>query len=193
MRRVCVFTGSSTGRAPEYRHAAEGLGRLLAQRGVGLVYGGARLGLMGAVANAVLAAGGAVTGVIPGAIAEKEIAHDGLTELHVVGSMHERKAMMAGLADAFVAMPGGWGTLEEFFEILTWAQLGLHEKPCGLLNVGGYFDGLLAFLAHATAEGFVRPEHASMFCVADTPADLLERLATCRTPHVQKWIDPATA
>ena len=156
---------SSTGARPEYRAAAEGLGRDLAARNIGLVYGGARLGLMGAVADAVLAAGGKVTGVIPGALAEKEVAHSGLTDLRVVTSMHERKALMADLADGFIALPGGWGTLDEFFEILTWAQLGLHHKPCGLLNVHGYFDGLLSFLEHSHEEGFVRREYQSMISV----------------------------
>ena len=176
-RRVCVFTGSSPGVRREYRDAARTLGHLLAERGMGLVYGGAHVGLMGAVADAVLEAGGPVIGVIPESLVAREIAHTGLTELRVVGSMHERKAMMAELSDAFVALPGGWGTLEEFCEVLTWALLGLHAKPCALLNVGGYFDHLLAFVEHATAEGFVRQAHREMVLVADAPAVLLERLA----------------
>src|SRR6185295_2514744 len=139
-QRICVFAGSNNGARAEYLAAAQELGRALAQRHVGLVYGGARLGLMGALADAVLAARGHVTGVIPEALVAKEVAHDGLSDLRVVGSMHERKALMAGLADGFIALPGGWGTLEEFFEVLTWAQLGLHRKPCGLLNAGGFFD-----------------------------------------------------
>jgi len=155
LRRLCVFTGSSAGVRPEYREAARDLGRLLAQRGIGLVYGGARVGLMGAVADAALEAGGVVIGVIPQGLVAKEIAHTGLTELRVVASMHERKAMMADLADGFVALPGGWGTLEEFFEVLTWAQLGLHAKPCGLLNVGGYFDGLLKASLAFSIVGFL--------------------------------------
>jgi uncharacterized protein (TIGR00730 family) len=193
MRRVCVFTGSNSGARPEYRAAAEELGRLLAARRLGLVYGGARVGLMGAVADAALAAGGEVIGIIPAALAAKEVAHAGLTDLRVVGSMHERKALMSTLADAFVALPGGWGTLEEFFEVLTWWQLGLHAKPCAFLNVHGYFDGLLAFLAHTVDEGFVRPEHASAIVVADGAAALLDRLATAVPPPVEKWLDPASS
>jgi len=155
------------------------------------VYGGARVGLMGAVADAALDAGGVVIGVIPQGLVAKEIAHTGLTELRVVASMHERKAMMADLADGFVALPGGWGTLEEFFEVLTWAQLGLHAKPCGLLNVGGYFDGLLAFADHAAAEGFVRREHREMMIVAGAPAVLLDRMAQHQPPAVEKGVDLA--
>jgi uncharacterized protein (TIGR00730 family) len=188
MQRVCVFTGSSAGARPAYRESARQLGRLLAERRIGLVYGGARVGLMGAVADACLAAGGEAVGVIPEALVAKEIAHTGLTELRVVSSMHERKALMADLADAFVALPGGWGTLEEFFEVLTWAQLGLHRKPCGLLNVGGYFDGLLAFAEHAVSEGFVRREHRDMMTIAADPGELLDRLDAHRPPVVEKWI-----
>ena len=191
MKSVCVFTGSSLGARPEYRTAAVALGQALAERGLGLIYGGARVGLMGAVADAALEAGGTVIGVIPQALMAKEIAHSGLTELRVVASMHERKAMMADLADAFVALPGGWGTLEEFFEVLTWAQLGLHHKPCGLLDVGGYFDGLLRFAEHAAAEGFVRREHREMMLVAESPVALLDRLARYQPPAVEKWIDRA--
>ena len=192
MTRLCVFAGSSSGSRPEYRTAAESLGRELAARNIGLVYGGARVGLMGAVADAVLAAAGKVTGVIPGALAEKEVAHTGLTDLRVVSSMHERKALMSELADGFVALPGGWGTLDELFEILTWAQLGIHRKPCGLLNVSGYFDGLLSFLEHSYAEGFVRREYQSMITVADSPGGLLDKLAAYRPPLVEKWIDVAS-
>ena len=192
MNRICVFAGSSSGARPEYREAAVELGRVLAAHSISLVYGGARVGLMGAVADAVLAAGGTVTGVIPGALAEKEVAHSGLTDLRVVSSMHERKALMSELADGFVALPGGWGTLDELFEILTWAQLGIHRKPCGLLNVSGYFDGLLSFLEHSHVEGFVRREYQSMITVADSPGALLDRLATYRPPLVEKWIDLAS-
>jgi uncharacterized protein (TIGR00730 family) len=191
LQRVCVFTGSSAGVRPEYHDAARDLGHLLAQRGIGLVYGGARVGLMGAVADAALEAGGTVIGVIPQALVAKEIAHSGLTELRVVASMHERKAMMADLAEAFVALPGGWGTLEEFFEVLTWAQLGLHRKPCGLLNVCGYFDGLLTFAEHAAGEGFVRREHREMVFVAHSPVALLDRMVRYQPPLVEKWIDRA--
>jgi uncharacterized protein (TIGR00730 family) len=193
MKRVCIFAGSSAGWQPEYRSAAEELGRVLATRDAGLVYGGARVGLMGVVADAVLAAGGHVTGVIPSGLVAREVAHSGLPDLRVVGSMHERKAVMAGLADAFIALPGGWGTLEEFFEILTWGQLGLHQKPCGLLNVRGYFDGLLSFVAHSIKEGFVKREYQSMIAVADAPGDLLDRLATYEPPVVEKWIDRASS
>jgi uncharacterized protein (TIGR00730 family) len=189
MRRVCVFTGSNRGVRPEYGEAAGELGRLLAGRGIGVVYGGARVGLMGTLADAALAAGGEVVGVIPAALVAKEVAHAGLTDLRVVDSMHQRKALMSDLADAFIALPGGWGTLEEFFEVLTWAQLGLHRKPCGLLNVHGYFDGLLAFLSHTIDEGFVRPEYAAMIAVATTPEALLDRLASAAPPAVEKWLD----
>jgi len=192
MKRICVFAGSSAGARPEYVAAASELGRVLATRGIGLVYGGARVGLMGAVADAVLAGGGSVIGVIPRALVEKEVAHDGLTELRVVGSMHERKALMAELSDGFVALPGGWGTLEEMFEILTWAQLGLHRKPCGLLNVQGYFDQLLSFLDHTVEQGFVRREYGSLLSVSDAPAPLLDALAGLRPPVVEKWIDMAS-
>ena len=193
MRRLCVFTGSSSGLRPEYRAAATTLGGLLAARGIGLVYGGARVGLMGQVADAVLAAGGEAIGVIPEGLVAKEVAHAGLTELRIVGSMHERKAQMADLADAFVALPGGWGTLEEFFEVLTWWQLGLHRKPCGLLNVHGYFDGLLAFLAHTIDEGFVRREYVEAVAVASSPAELLDRLGSAAPPRVEKWLDRASS
>jgi uncharacterized protein (TIGR00730 family) len=192
MRRVCVFTGSSSGTRDEYRAAAAELGGLLAERGVGVVYGGARVGLMGVLADAALTAGGEVIGVIPQALVAKEVAHTGLSDLRVVGSMHERKALMSDLADAFIGMPGGWGTLEEFFEVLTWSQLGLHRKPCGLLNTQGYFDGLLAFLAHTVDEGFVRPEYGQTLTVAATPLDLLDRLASSTPPVVEKWLDRET-
>jgi uncharacterized protein (TIGR00730 family) len=189
MRRVCVFAGSSAGVRPEYRAAAAGLGRVLCERGIELVYGGAHVGLMGAVADAVMAAGGRVTGVIPDALVAKELAHTGVTELHVVASMHERKALMAELSGGFIALPGGWGTWEELFEVLTWGQLGLHTKPCGLLNAGGYFDGLLAFMAHAMHEGFVRTEQNAMVLVADTPVGLLDQMAAYRPPRVEKWLE----
>ena len=189
MRRLCVFTGSNSGAHPEYREAAADLGRLLAERGIAVVYGGARVGLMGVVADAALAAGGEVVGVIPAALVAKEVAHTGLTDLRVVASMHERKATMSDLADAFVALPGGWGTLEEFFEVLTWAQLGLHRKPCGLLNTLGYFDGLLAFLSHTIAEGFVRSQNAALIAVSATPGDLLDRLGSLPPLPVEKWLD----
>jgi uncharacterized protein (TIGR00730 family) len=187
--RVCVFCGSSPGARPAYRAAAEALGQALAKRGIGLVYGGASVGLMGAVADAALAAGGEVIGVLPRALATRELCHERLTELRLVDSMHERKAQMGDLADGFLALPGGVGTLEELFEILTWAQLGLHAKPCAVLEVGGYFAPLLAFLDRAVAERFVRPEHRAMLLVGDEPEPLLDAMATYRAPRTEKWID----
>ena len=189
MKRVCVFAGSSAGVRSEYMAAATDLGRVLAARGIGLVYGGARVGLMGAVADAVLTGGSEVTGVIPRSLVEKEVAHSGLTELRVVTTMHERKALMADLSDAFIALPGGWGTLDEFFEILTWAQLGLHCKPCGVLNVQGYFDRLLSFLDHSVEQGFVRREYGALLAVSDRPSTLLDALRAQTPPGVEKWID----
>jgi uncharacterized protein (TIGR00730 family) len=189
LKRLCVFAGSSGGARPAYRTAAESLGRELARRDIELVYGGAHVGLMGAVADAVLTAGGRVIGVIPSSLVAKEVAHHGLTDLRVVSSMHERKALMADLSDGFLALPGGWGTWEELFEVLTWAQLGLHRKPCGVLNVDGYFDGLLAFVEHAVAEGFVRREHGQMLLVALEPVALLDQLASYQAPVVEKWLD----
>jgi uncharacterized protein (TIGR00730 family) len=192
MKRICVFAGSSTGLRPEYQRAAEELGRVLAERHIGLVYGGARVGLMGVAADAALAAGGEVMGVIPSALAEKEIAHSGLSELRIVGSMHERKATMMALSDGFIALPGGWGTLEEFFEVLTWGQLGLHRKPCGLLNAAGYFDGLLSFVSHSITEGFVRPEYRGMVSVAVSASELIDTLGAYTPPLVTKWLDEAS-
>jgi hypothetical protein len=193
MKRICVFAGSSVGVRPGYRTAAEALGLALAARGIDLVYGGGRVGLMGILADAMLASGGHVTGVIPHALAAREVAHLGLSDLRVVGSMHERKALMADLADGFIALPGGWGTLDELFEILTWGQLGLHQKPCGLLNAGGYFDRLLSFVDHSIDEGFVRREYRTMITVSESPDELLDRLAAYAPPLVEKWIDPAEA
>jgi hypothetical protein len=190
MRRICVYCGSSPGKRPDYREAGRALGATLAGRGLGLVYGGASVGVMGVVANAVLEQGGEVIGVIPESLATKELAHPALSELIVVGSMHERKARMAELADGFVALPGGWGTLEELFEVLTWAQLGLHEKPCGLLNVAGYFDHLFRFLDTAVEQHFVRDAHRAMLLMEDDPAALLDRFADYRAPRVRKWLKP---
>jgi uncharacterized protein (TIGR00730 family) len=187
-RRICIFIGSSAGARPEYAAAARELGELLAGRGCTLIYGGAAVGLMGLLANAVLEAGGHVIGVIPRALVSREVAHRGLTDLRIVGSMHERKALMAELADAFIALPGGLGTLEEYFEITTWAQLGLHAKPCGLLNVAGYYDELIRFLDHAVAQGFVRPAHRAMVLVDESPASLLDRFERYEAPAVPKWI-----
>lgn len=188
-RRVCVFCGSSPGADPAYREAAETMGRLLASRGIGLVYGGGNVGLMGVLADAVLAGGGEAIGVIPRHLEAREVAHRGLTELRVVESMHERKAMMADLSDAFVAMPGGLGTLEEFFEVATWRQLGIHAKPLGLLNVRGYYDLVERFLEHAVNERFLRPEHRALLSVSTEPAALLEALQSSPAVSVDKWLD----
>jgi uncharacterized protein (TIGR00730 family) len=185
-RRICVFCGASSGRSPEYASAARALGRTLALRGVGLVTGGGRVGLMGAVADAALDAGGEVVGVIPQRLVDREVAHRGLTELRVVDTLHERKAVMADLSDGFVALPGGLGTLEELSEVTSWAQLALHSKPIGLLDVSGYFDSLLAFLDHATEEGFVAVEHRRMLIVADDAGRLLDELAA-REPAPDRW------
>jgi uncharacterized protein (TIGR00730 family) len=188
MRNLCVFCGSSPGARPEYLAAAHALGRLLAERGIGVVYGGASVGLMGAVADAALAAGGHVTGVIPRVLEAREIAHPGLSDLRVVASMHERKALMSDLSDGFVALPGGLGTLEELFEVWTWAQLGMHAKPCAVLDVAGYYAPLLAFLDHGVHERFVRAPHRAMLLVDDEPARLLDRLAAYEPPGVRRWI-----
>ena len=191
MQSVCVFCGSNPGARRAYAEAARGLGRTLAGRGMRLVYGGGAVGLMGTLADAALEAGGTVVGVIPGVLVEREIAHAGLTEIRVVHSMHERKYTMTELSDAFVALPGGVGTLEELFEVWTWSQLGLHAKPVGLLNVDGYFDALIAFLDHQTDERFMRGEHRDMLLVDTDPERLLERLADYRAPAVEKWIRPS--
>src|SRR5256885_12880927 len=192
MKRICVFAGSNAGARAEYLSAAGDLGRVLAARSIGLVYGGARVGLMGALADAVLALDGDVTGVMPEALIAKEVAHTRLSDFRVVSSMHERKALMADLADGFIALPGGLGTWEELFEILTWAQLGLHRKPCGVLNIQGYFNPLPAAYDHAIAEGFVRREYRSMIAVSHSPEALLDTMAEYTPPRVDKWIDRAT-
>lgn len=190
LRRVCVFTGSRPGTRPAYREAAAALGRELARRGIGLVYGGGSVGLMGVLADATLAAGGEAIGVIPEALQEREVDHRGLTELRVVPTMHVRKAMMAELSDAFVTLPGGLGTLEETFEVVTWAQLGIHAKPVGMLQVGGFYQPLLAFLEHAATEGFIAREHLGLFLVDDDPGRLLDRLAEYEPPRLgPKWLD----
>lgn len=190
IQKLCVFCGSSTGSRPVYAGAAVQLGGALAKSGVALVFGGGRVGLMGVLADAVLAAGGQAIGVMPRALVEKEIAHTSLTKLHVVESMHERKALMADLADAFLLLPGGFGSWEEFFEVVTWLQLGIHQKPCALLNVAGYYDALLAFAAHALSEGFLRAAHKEMLIVEENPARLLARLAAAHIPREIKWVDP---
>jgi uncharacterized protein (TIGR00730 family) len=189
IQRVCVYCGSSSGSRPEYAQAARDTGTILAQRGLELVYGGACRGLMGILADAALACGGKVTGVIPQALVGMEVAHRGLTDLRVVATMHERKALMVELADAFIALPGGFGTLEEFCEVATWAQLGLHKKPHGLLNVAGYYDSLLKLLRHSVAEGFIRSEHHQMILTDTVPGRLLDRLAQTNWPNLKKWID----
>jgi len=187
--RICVFAGSSSGENKRHRDAAVALADELARRGVELVYGGGCIGLMGVIADAMLARGGRVTGVIPHTLMVREVGHRGLTDLKVVDSMHERKALMAELSDGFIALPGGFGTLEELFEILTWAQLGLHGHPCGVLNVDGYFDGLFEFLDHAVAEGFVRNAHRQMLLVDDDPRRLLDAFSQYRAPALAKWLD----
>jgi uncharacterized protein (TIGR00730 family) len=190
VERICVFCGASPGARPAYREATEELARLLVAEHIGVVYGGGGVGLMGALADAVLAEGGEVIGIIPRALMDREIAHRDVEDMRVVGSMHERKALMAELADAFVALPGGLGTLEELFEVYTWAQLGLHRKPCALLNVDGYYDGIAGFLSHAVEERFVREEHREMLIVEREPQALIERLRRFEPDAtLPKWID----
>jgi uncharacterized protein (TIGR00730 family) len=189
MKRILVFCGSSPGRRPEYVAAAAELGRLLAERGLGLVYGGASVGLMGAVADAALGSGGEVIGVIPRRLVESEIAHAGLSDLRVVETMHERKALMAELSDAVIALPGGTGTLDELFEMVTWSQLGLHRKPIGLLDVAGYWEHLLAFLDHMVDERFIYAEHRDGLLVERGAAPLLERLGSFHHQTRDKWLD----
>ncbi len=189
MRRICVYCGSSPGGNPAYAHAATELAGLLVENDIELVYGGASKGTMGILADAVLEHDGAVHGVIPKMLQEKEIAHTGLTELHVVTSMHERKSMMAALSDGFIAMPGGFGTLEELIEMLTWGQLKFHNKPCGVLNVLGYFDKLLEYLDHTHKEGFLRAENRAMLLCDDDAAGLLNQFERYSAPHIEKWAD----
>ncbi len=186
MRSVCVFCGSSSGGSPDYEDAARATGRSLVSAGLGLVYGGGRVGLMGVVADAVLSAGGQVTGVMPKALYEREIAHRGVPDMRIVASMHERKELMASLADAFITLPGGAGTLEEIFEQWTWAQLGIHNKPCGFLNVNGYFDPLFAMVNRMVSEGFLAPSFAAMLAVETNPGLLLDRFRTYQPP-LRKW------
>jgi len=187
MKRICVYCGSSPGRLPAYAVAARELGACLVRAGIELVYGGAAVGLMGELADAVLAHGGRAIGVIPRGLAE-QVGHERLSECHVVDSMHERKTMMYELADGFIALPGGMGTLEEVFEILTWAQLGYHSKPCGALNVGGYYDQLLGFLDHCVTERFVAAEHRQMLLVAASADDLLAQMRAYAPGHRSKWL-----
>ena len=190
MTRICVLSGARYGTRPEYRTAAEALGRVLVARGLELVYGGARVGLMGVIADTVLAGGGRVTGVIPEALVAREVAHTGLDDLRIVDSMHERKATMADLSDGFIALPGGWGTFDELFEILTWAQLGIHSKPIGLLNTEGFYDGLLAFIDHVAREGFLRIDPREALVVERDPATLLGALQTWKGITTRKWPKP---
>ena len=192
IRRVAIFCGSNPGARPEYAEGARALARLLAQRGIGVVYGGSSVGLMAVVAESVLDELGDIIGVIPRMLVDREVAHTSLNDLRIVDSMHERKALMAELSDGFIALPGGIGTLEEFFEIWTWAQLGVHQKPCGLLNVAGYFDPLLAFLDRAVEEKFVRDVHRSMVIVDSDPAALLAKFESYEAPRVVKWVNTGT-
>ena len=191
IERICVFCGSRPGERPEYRAQAERLGSLLVEAGIGLVYGGASVGLMGAVADAVLREGGEVIGVIPEALAGKELAHPRVSDLRVVGSMHQRKALMAEVSDAFIALPGGFGTFEELFEMVTWSQLGLHRKPFGVLNVAGFYDGLLGLVDHAIQEGFIPVEHRHLILAASEPDELLRQVLGYEPPPpVAKWLRP---
>jgi uncharacterized protein (TIGR00730 family) len=189
VKNICVFCGSNPGSNPDYMEGAKKLGIALAEAGITLVYGGARIGLMGAVADTVLAHGGEVIGVIPKSLVDREIAHTGLTDLHIVGSMHERKALMSELADGFIALPGGSGTLEEFFEVFTWAQLGHHQKPCGLLNLNGYFTPLLQFIDHTIGEGFMKEDYRAMILSDSEPEPLLQRFEQYQAPEIVKWVD----
>ena len=188
-RRVAVYCGSVGGVGNQYLDTAREVGTYLANNGIDVVYGGGRVGMMGAVANAALDAGGKVYGVIPEKLKTREIAHDGLTELHVVDGMHPRKTMMASMADAFIALPGGWGTLEEIFEVVTWTQLNYHKKPVGLLNVRGYYDHLIAFLDHAAAEGFIRAMHRPLLSSANSLPELLDRMSKTVVPDIGRWIE----
>ena len=188
MNKICVYCGSSPGKQPEYRTAARALAAAMNQHNMDLVYGGASVGIMGEIADAVLTEGGKVTGIMPQALVDKEVSHPGLSELIVVQSMHERKQVMADISDGFIAMPGGLGTLEELFEILTWGQLGFHQKPCGLLNIAGYYDQLTSFLQHAVDEQFVKLKHAEMLLASSDPQALLEAMLQYQPPSGDKWI-----
>src|SRR6185437_14741826 len=190
-QRLCVFCGSSSGHRSSYRETAAALGRLIAERGIELVYGGGHVGLMGAMADAALGANGRVIGVMPQSLIDREVGHAGLSDMRIVGSMHERKALMVELADGFIALPGGHGTLDEFCEVLTWAQLGIHSKPCGILNMDGYYDSLLALFDHAVDEGFLKAIHRDMIIAEPDPATLLARMEEAPVVAVSKWIAPA--
>ena len=188
IKTLCVYCGSSLGRQQEYLESARVLAEELVKRDIDLVYGGASVGIMGEIADTVLAAGGNAIGVIPQSLVDKEVSHQGLTQLHIVDSMHKRKSKMIEISDAFVALPGGMGTLEEMFEVLTWSQLGFHQKPCALLNVNGYYNHLSAFLNHAVAEEFIKAEHKNMLIVDDSPIALLNAIEAYEAPTVSKWI-----
>jgi uncharacterized protein (TIGR00730 family) len=189
IKRICVFCGSSPGGRREYAAAAETVARLLVANGIAIVYGGGNVGLMGILADTARSAGGEVIGIIPHSLMAKELAHNGLSDLRVVDSMHERKALMAELSDAFIALPGGYGTFEEFCEVLTWTQLGLQRKPCGILNVAGYYDHLLKLFDHAVAERFLKPEHRGIVISDTDPGSLIHRLLSHHPAVVEKWID----
>lgn len=189
MKTICVFCGSKHGESPQYTAVARELGRALVKDGLGLVYGGGSVGLMTEVADAVLEDDGHVIGVIPQALVDMEVAHLGLPDLRIVQSMHERKALMADLSDGFIAMPGGFGTLEELFEVITWAQLGFHHKPCGILNVDGYYDGLLSFLDHAAEQGFLKQVHRELLLVSDDPIEMVKMLQSAQPPHLTKVLE----
>jgi len=191
LKSICVFCGSSVGTEDSYRDAAHELGRAIAESGRRLVYGGGNIGLMGVTADAVLAGGGEVIGIIPQNLMDREVGHRGISELRVVDSMHQRKQLMSDLSDGFVILPGGLGTLEEFFEVWTWGQLGLHRKPYGILNTNGYYDSLLRFLDHAVESGFVRPAHRELLIVEEEPMELLRRLDSHIVPSFPKIVEPA--
>jgi uncharacterized protein (TIGR00730 family) len=193
MKRLCVYCGSRPGSQPAYTEAAKNLARALVNRKIEVVYGGASVGTMGVLANTVLAEGGHVIGIIPQAVLGREVVHRGLSELRVVTSMHERKALMAELSDGFIALPGGLGTLDEVFEILTWGQLGLHQKPCGLLNIRDYYRGLVDFLDHAVSERFITEVHRAMLLVEEEPERLLDQFERYKAPTVAKWVDRTSA
>ncbi len=189
MKRICVFCGSNDGANPIYLETAETVGRFFVSNNIELVYGGGRVGLMGKIADTVLALGGNVIGIIPESLAIKEVAHKSLTKIHIVDSMHQRKALMAEYADGFIALPGGFGTFEEFCEIVTWAQLGIHRKPCALLNVGGFYDNLIAMFDHSAAENFIRGEHRKLVLVENEIGRLYELMINYRPPFIEKWLD----
>lgn len=188
MKRICVFCGSNSGIDPIYLETAEKVGKFLVSENIELVYGGGRVGLMGKIADTVMENGGKVIGVIPHDLSAKEIAHQNLTELHIVDSMHERKAMMAELADGFIALPGGVGTFEEFCEIVTWAQLGIHTKPCALMNVGGFYDAFIAMFDHSMNQGFIRPQHRALILVESEIGKLFQLMKEYRPPIIEKWL-----